>query len=156
MLRGERVVLRPVEERDVDALARWRNDPQVINFLFSPFFVKPGGQKAWHASLLSNPDKVMFMCDDLRGVSIGALGVDRIDWWNQECELGPFFFDPESHPPDTAKMRSRGYRTSQGRVAGTNPVAVGRRRRLSAGRRATRRPLAQVPGSPGRHPGGPA
>lgn len=95
MLRGERVVLRPVEERDLDALARWRNDPQVIDFLFSPFFVNPGGQEAWHASLLSNPDKVMFMSDDLQGVSIGALRVDRIDWRNQECELRPFFFDPE-------------------------------------------------------------
>jgi RimJ/RimL family protein N-acetyltransferase len=101
MIRGKRVILRPVEERDLDLLARWRNDPETRRLLFSPFLVNPGGQRKWYEALLANSNKILFMVDNLEGRTVGTIGMDKIDWVNQEFEGGPFIFDCEE--------RSHGY-----------------------------------------------
>ncbi len=101
MIKGKSVILRPVEERDLDVLARWRNDPANRRFVFTPFLINPGGQKKWYEALLTNHDKVLFMVDNLEGKTVGMIGADHIDWRNQECEGGPIVFDPEE--------RSHGY-----------------------------------------------
>jgi RimJ/RimL family protein N-acetyltransferase len=94
MIKGTRVLFRPVEEGDLELLVRWRNDPQNSRFVFSPFLINPGGQKKWYEALLANPNKVMFMVDNLEGKTVGMIGLDHIDWRNQECEGGPIVFDP--------------------------------------------------------------
>lgn len=94
MLMGDKVILRPVEEKDLDLLVHWRNDPQNRKFVFTPFLINPGGQKKWYEALLANPNKVMYMADNHEGKTVGVIGLDRIDWRNQECEGGPIVFDP--------------------------------------------------------------
>jgi RimJ/RimL family protein N-acetyltransferase len=98
---GKKVRLRPVEERDLDQLATWRNDPVNLQYYFSPFLANPGLQNKWYEDLLANPNKVLFMVDTLEGIPVGMIGVDHIDWLNQECEGGPIVIDPE--------QRSHGY-----------------------------------------------
>lgn len=101
MIQGKCVVLRPVEERDLELLVRWRNDPQNRRYVFTPLPISAGGQKKWYEGLLSNREKVLFMVDNLEGKPVGMIGVDHIDWRNQECEAGPIVFDPAE--------RSHGY-----------------------------------------------
>jgi RimJ/RimL family protein N-acetyltransferase len=98
---GKKVRLRPVEEGDLDQLARWRNDPRNLQYYFSPFLVNLGAQKKWYEDLLSNPNKVLFIVETLDGLMVGMIGVDHIDWLNQRCEGGPIVIDPD--------QRSHGY-----------------------------------------------
>lgn len=95
MIKGKKIILRPVEERDLDLLVRWRNDPANRRFVFSPFLINPGGQKKWYEQLLANPNKVLFMVDTVEGKTVGMIGADHLDWRNQECEGGPIVFDPD-------------------------------------------------------------
>jgi RimJ/RimL family protein N-acetyltransferase len=94
MIQGKRVVLRPVEERDLALLARWRNAPENRRFFFSPFPINPGGQKKWYEGLLADRSRVMFMVDSRDGETVGVIGLDKIDWRNQEAEYGQILLDP--------------------------------------------------------------
>jgi len=94
MIRGKRVILRPVEERDLPLLARWRNDPENRRFFFSPFLINPGGQKKWYEELLADRNRIILMIDTVKGNTVGMIGLDKIDWRNQEAENGIFLLDP--------------------------------------------------------------
>jgi RimJ/RimL family protein N-acetyltransferase len=95
MLKGENVILRPVEERDLDLIVRWRNHPDNRRFFFSPFLINPGGQKKWYEDLLVDRNRVAFMIDTLEGKTVGMIAIDNIDWRNQECEGGQLIVDPD-------------------------------------------------------------
>lgn len=95
MLRGKRIFLRPVEESDLELLARWRNHPANQRFFFSPFLVNPGGQKKFFEQLLADRTRVWFMIETLDGQTVGMCGLNNIDWHNQECEGGQLVLDPD-------------------------------------------------------------
>lgn len=106
MIKGKRVILRPVEERDLPLLARWRNDPENRRFFFSPFLINPGGQKKWYEELLADRNRMILMIDTVEGKTVGMIGLDKIDWRNQEAENGIFLLDPEE--------RGKGYAEEAG------------------------------------------
>ena len=89
MLKGEVVTLRPVEERDLELLARWRNDPRNRQFFFSTLLIYPGGQKKWYEALIADRSRILLMIDNFEGKPVGMIGLNHIDARNQECEGGP-------------------------------------------------------------------
>lgn len=95
MIRGKRMVLRPVEEADLPLLARWRNDPENRRFFFSPFLVSSSGQEKWYEALLADRSRVVFMMEALDGTTVGTIGLDKIDWRNQHAEIGQLLLDAE-------------------------------------------------------------
>ena len=95
MIKGENVTLRPVEESDLELLARWRNDTYNRRFFFSPFLISQGGQNRWHEALQADRTRMLLMIDDPLGKPIGMIGMDNIDWRNQVCEGGQILLDPE-------------------------------------------------------------
>jgi RimJ/RimL family protein N-acetyltransferase len=100
MIKGKQVLLRPVEERDLALLVRWRNNPADRRLFFSPFLISAAGQTKWYAALLVDHSRVLFMIDTLKGQTVGTIGLDGIDWRNQEAELGQFYIDPEERGRD--------------------------------------------------------
>jgi RimJ/RimL family protein N-acetyltransferase len=108
MLRGTKVVLRPVEERDLPLLARWRNDPENRKAFFSPFLVNPGAQKQWYEGVLRDGQRVMFMIESMEGETVGTIGLDGIDWRNQQAQIGQFLLE--------AEQRQHGYAEDAARV----------------------------------------
>ncbi len=94
MIQGKLVVLRSVEERDLPLLAKWRNAPENRRFFFSPYPVNPGGQKKWYEGLLADRSRLMLMVDNRAGEPVGVIGLDHIDWRNQEAEFGQIMLDP--------------------------------------------------------------
>jgi RimJ/RimL family protein N-acetyltransferase len=101
MLEGKRVVLRPVEERDLEMIAHWRNAPDIRPFFFTPLPVYPGGQRKWYEGLVSDHSRLIFMIETREGKAVGFIGLSSIDARNQECEIGPGIVDPSE--------RSHGY-----------------------------------------------
>ncbi len=101
MLQGEKVLLRPLEERDLDLVACWRNDPNNRRFFFTTSVIYPAGQKKWYEHLITDPNRFIFMIENKAGKPVGIVGLDKIDRRNQEAEAGPGLLDPNE--------RGRGY-----------------------------------------------
>jgi diamine N-acetyltransferase len=97
MLRGKKVNLRPIEERDLVSIACWRNDPRILHTFFSPFLIHPAGQQKWFENLQNDPNRLIFMIDALEGKTLGMVGLDHIDRQNQQCENGFLLMDPDNH-----------------------------------------------------------
>ena len=100
MLRGKKVNLRPVEERDLLSIVRWRNDPRVLRTFFSPFLIHPAGQQKWYEGLQNDPHRKIFIIETPDGKSAGMVGLDNIDWQNRQAENGFLLVDPDQ--PDNA------------------------------------------------------
>ena len=96
MIIGHKIGLRPVEETDLEMLARWRNHPDTRRMFFTPFLLSLDGQKQWYERLLSNPARLQFMVVRLAdGKIIGTIGLDHIDYRNQEAQAGSIIIEPE-------------------------------------------------------------
>ncbi len=95
MLEGKKVIVRPVEEKDLALLACWRNAEANRTFFFNPWPVYPGGQKTWYANLAADHSRMLMMIETREGKLVGMIGIAGIDWRNQECELGPGIIAPE-------------------------------------------------------------
>jgi len=88
MLNGKNVNLRLVEEGDLPLLARWRNDPENWRWFFNKAPIRLAAQRRWYEDLLSNKSKMLFAICKLSGQLIGTIGVDHIDFINQNAEFG--------------------------------------------------------------------
>jgi len=94
MICGEGVGLRLVLEQDLELLARWRNDPLTSAMFHSPFMMSDAALIDWHRALLGNPDRMRFMIERLEDkVTIGIIGLEHINYRNQEAELAGLVID---------------------------------------------------------------
>lgn len=88
MLLGQRVMLRLVEEQDLDLIAQWRNDPEIRPYFFAAFPIVISGQRKWFEKMLDNERKKLFVIQKKEGQAVGTIGLDDIDWKNQVAEYG--------------------------------------------------------------------
>jgi RimJ/RimL family protein N-acetyltransferase len=97
-LRTERLLLRPVQEADLDRILEYRNLPEVTRWLLRTVVDPDAFRDAWR-SAIENPDdhSVAVLLD---GVVIGTVSLDLTDGMGQpgmptrsEAELG-YIFDP--------------------------------------------------------------
>ncbi len=94
MLKGDKVILRPLEERDLGLIACWRNDPNNRRFFFTTSVIYPAGQRRWFENLISDSNRFVFAIENMEGKAVGIIGLDKIDRRNQEAEAGPGLLDP--------------------------------------------------------------
>ncbi|MBI3732831.1 MAG: GNAT family N-acetyltransferase [Chloroflexi bacterium] len=95
MIVGKKVALRPIEDKDLPLLVKWRNDPRSRTRFYSTELIALSGQKKWLENLLNDPTRIQFMITRLEdGVTIGTVGLMRIDHRNQTVRPGPFIMDP--------------------------------------------------------------
>ena len=96
MIMGDKTGLRPVEETDLELLARWRNDPQIRRMFFTPLLFSLASQRQWYKELVGSSTRMQFMAIRLSdGKTIGTVGFDNIDYRNQNAEMGSLIVDPE-------------------------------------------------------------
>lgn len=95
MIMGEKTGLRPVEETDLELLARWRNDPQIRRMFFTPLLFSLASQRQWYEELVTSSTRMQFMAVRLSdGKTIGTAGFDNIDCRHQNAEMGSLVVDP--------------------------------------------------------------
>lgn len=63
MIPGERVVLRAIEDRDLERLRRWRNDPEMALWHCSAWPVSEEEQRCWHAGQAHRRDGKTFIVE---------------------------------------------------------------------------------------------
>jgi diamine N-acetyltransferase len=89
MLAGNRVMLREIEETDLDLIVKWRNDPEVLRHLFSYLPISSTSQRQWYQRYLADDRQQTFMIvlkDD--GRPVGTISLSGIDHRDQKAELG--------------------------------------------------------------------
>jgi UDP-4-amino-4,6-dideoxy-N-acetyl-beta-L-altrosamine N-acetyltransferase len=89
MLAGNRVLLREIEESDLDLIVKWRNDPEVLRYLFSYLPISSASQRQWYQRYLTDDRQQTFVIvlkDENKPV--GTIGLSVIDHRDQKAELG--------------------------------------------------------------------
>ncbi len=93
MIRGKRVVLRPVEERDHPLIHTWQNDPEVWWYMDyeRPFSLADIAESEARARTEGHPFVI-----ETEGRPIGRIGLNRFRNRDRICSLYMFVGDPAS------------------------------------------------------------
>lgn len=89
-LKGKRVRLRPVEERDTAHMYRWQNDPDVRQFLRRAFPLTLQEETKWVAGLSERSHtNIVFAIETTADAAfIGTMGLHKIDWVSRTAVTG--------------------------------------------------------------------
>lgn len=88
ILRGERIMLRPVEISDIDRLLKI-NDEEVRQYLLSVFPLNKLKEEEWVKNLYTNQRDIVFAIVPMEmDQLIGTTGLHGIDWVNRCAEFG--------------------------------------------------------------------
>lgn len=101
-IKGKKVVLRAIEEKDLEALHKWANDPDIWYMLGGWHF--PGSMaymKKWFMSVEDDPLNKKFAIDTPDLGLIGTVNLVDIDWKNNHAFTGLMLGDKE--------IRGKGY-----------------------------------------------
>lgn len=98
MLTGTRVCLREVEEKDLELLVQWRNDPENNKWFFNARPLTLDGQQKWLESVRNDPWREFFiitsMPENLKPV--GTIGLCHIDHEHRCAEFGNLLIGEET------------------------------------------------------------
>ena len=93
MLKGKRVILRPLHKSDITYFLRWYNDPEVLEYLAMYLPMTEIMEEKWIEEMASgqNGTRVHFVIEAIEGNNtkpIGSIGLNKIDHRCQTAELG--------------------------------------------------------------------
>lgn len=108
ILRGDRVVLRPLATGDLRRCVKWFSDPQVTQFLGRNTPVTLAEEERWFRDYLRRADEQIFAIE-VEGRHVGNLGLHKVDRVHRKADLGIVIGEPA--------YWSRGYGTDALRAA---------------------------------------
>ncbi len=86
MVKGQRVILRVIEDNDLELCQKLFNDPNVRRMVVGwDFPVSMEAQRQWLSSLTGKKNDVRFVIETEEGKSIGVTGLWDIDWHNRHA-----------------------------------------------------------------------
>ncbi|MFO8034511.1 MAG: GNAT family protein [Candidatus Bipolaricaulota bacterium] len=91
MLYGERTRLRAMEREDISTFMRWFNDPEVRRYLLMYEPMSRVKEERWFEEMLQRKGEFLYAIDaetEAGWVTIGNLGLHRVDWKNRTATLG--------------------------------------------------------------------
>ena len=90
MLKGKLVNLRAIERKDLDEIMKWVNDREVTKYLAA--FLYPVSraeeEKFLERAMSRNDTEKNLVIETKEGVYIGQISLHKIDWKNNNAELG--------------------------------------------------------------------
>ncbi len=108
VLRGARVLLRPLASTDLRRCVKWFSDPQVIRFLGRNSPVPMAEEERWFRDYEGRTDEQIFAIE-VEGQHIGNLGLHKINRVHRKAEVGIVIGEPT--------FWSKGHGTEAMRVA---------------------------------------
>lgn len=100
-----RILLRPIENKDIVRLNEWKNDEETYKYLGGGFLpTSINQQEKWMESLIdtTGQNKRFIICDQNKN-SIGMVGLYNINWIHRVAEVGIFIGDKNSQGKGYAK-----------------------------------------------------
>ena len=108
ILRGSKVVLRPLASGDLRRCVKWFSDPQVTQFLGRNTPVTLAEEERWFRDYVRRGDEQIFAIE-VEGKHVGNLGLHKVDRVHRKADLGIVIGEPA--------YWSRGYGTDALRAA---------------------------------------
>src|SRR2546428_1386016 len=93
VLRGERVLLRPLASSDLRRCVKWFSDPQIIRFLGRDAPVTLAEEERWFRDYERRTDEQIFAIE-VEGPHVGNLGLHKIDRVHRKAEVGIVIGEP--------------------------------------------------------------
>ncbi len=93
ILRGMRVVLRPLANGDLRRCVKWFSDPQVTQFLGRNAPVTLAEEERWFREYLRRADEQIFAIE-VEGKHVGNLGLHKVDRVHRKADLGIVIGEP--------------------------------------------------------------
>ncbi|MCF6296423.1 MAG: GNAT family N-acetyltransferase [Flavobacteriaceae bacterium] len=90
MIKGEKVVLRPLKKEDWKKSLIWRNDLELTSLVMSHAFpITENLEIEWYDNLLreKSNEKIYFAIDELNGNFIGIVYLTEINWIHGTCKF---------------------------------------------------------------------
>ena len=88
MIIGEKMILREIEEGDLNSIVKWRNDPAILRWLFSYSPLSEVKQRKWYEKYLNDDTQQTFIIElKEEKTPVGTIGLTSIDYKNQKAEL---------------------------------------------------------------------
>src|SRR5690625_1829038 len=109
MLTGEKIMLRPIQKKDLIHLNSWKNDETVFRYLGGGFMpVSIDQQEKWLDSMidLTGSNKRYIICE-LEENPIGMIGLYGINWIHRTCEVGLYIGEETARGKGYAKEAYR-------------------------------------------------
>ena len=86
MIIGKKIILRAIEENDLQILLKWTNDPSISELVGGwSFPLSIGNQKEWYINNLKDPKNKRFIVETKESKAIGLTGLWSIDWQNRHA-----------------------------------------------------------------------
>jgi len=91
---GERITLREIEGDDLDSIVKWRNDLEILRWLFSYLPLSKTKQRKWYERYVEDETEQIFVVEvKEETIPIGTVELTNIDYKNQRAELGVLIGD---------------------------------------------------------------
>lgn len=87
MIATDHLKLSAFEERHLENVRRWVNDPVVADFLDRAFPVSDAEHQKWYSNIVQRQDCVFFAIETSEGEHIGNVWLWNIDWRHRKAEL---------------------------------------------------------------------
>ena len=88
MIIGEKIILREIEEKDLDLIVKWRNDPEILRWLFSYLPLNKVKQRKWYEKYLNDDTQQTFIIElKEEETPMGTVGLTDIDYKDQRADL---------------------------------------------------------------------
>ena len=85
---GKGIILREVGEEDLNLIIKWRNDPEILRWLFSYLPLRKVKQREWYEKYLNDCTQQTFIIElKEEETPIGTVGLTDIDYKNQRADL---------------------------------------------------------------------
>lgn len=86
MIKGKKVILRPLEESDLDFCQALYNDPHIRDMVVGwDFPSAKRNQKIWFESIIKDKRNARFIVETKNKVRLGLTGLWNIDWHNRSA-----------------------------------------------------------------------
>jgi UDP-4-amino-4,6-dideoxy-N-acetyl-beta-L-altrosamine N-acetyltransferase len=96
MIKGKKIILRKLEEKDLERVLGWINDPEIATTVGIEQPISLDEQKVWYKKLLGDRRKRVFAIElKDTGEHIGNISIDSIDWKNRNARIAIFIGDRE-------------------------------------------------------------
>lgn len=89
MLKTKKLYLRPMIEDDAQFIVNMRNNPKILNSLFSYKMITVQEHLNWYKNNLNNDNRIdLMICKKDDNKRIGTVNLANIDYKNQKAEFG--------------------------------------------------------------------
>ncbi|HCC08185.1 MAG TPA: hypothetical protein DEP72_08540 [Clostridiales bacterium] len=96
IIKGDNILLRPLEENYIEILRCWRNKKEIQKWFLNSRVINKEEQIKWFENYINNNDEIMFIIEssDLN-IPVGAIALCNIDRENNMAEPGRLMIGEE-------------------------------------------------------------